>query len=228
MSFPDLRFTVTVLPLAGKFSVIDFSSSNCVHSQITDIGVLVDYRRAQMAEYFKQWHSINTVEACYEANMELLVPQPRFTLDSDWPILNDSSILAIYRTSKEDNIVNILISPGCVIKGRVENSVLSPGVHIAEQAVVRNSVVMGGASIGYHSMVDSCILDEGVNIGRFCYSGFGAGLLPGNPEITVIGKDVTIPDRTAIGRKCNVRPGLGPAAFGARRIIPSGTTLVHS
>ncbi len=377
------------LPLAGRFRVIDFSLSNCIHSQITDIAVLVDYQRAHMTEYLREWHSVNggtaslhvlpprvgsyagtadavyqnidylekqgndtvlilagdhvykmdyrkmiafhhmmkadatvgvvrvpieetrrfgtvtvdvegrimefiekssssrsnlasmgiyvfnkdllarrlgedarepgslhdfgyailprmvksdrvfayefngywrdigTIEAYYEANMELLVPQPRFSLNSDWPILSESSILPVCRAGKEGNIVNSLISPGCVIKGRVENSVLSPGVHVAEQAIVRNSVVMADVSIGYHSVVDRCILDESVNIGKFCYIGFGAGLLPGNLEITVLGKDVAVPDRTAIGRKCRVVPGLGPDAFGAR-LVPSGTTLVPS
>jgi glucose-1-phosphate adenylyltransferase len=177
-------------------------------------------------EFNSYWHDIGTIEAYYEANMELLVPRPRFTLNSDWPILHESNILTAC-TSKEGRVVNSLISPGCVINGRVENSVLSPGVHIAEQAFVRNSLVMADASIGYHSVVDGCIIDENVNIGKFCYAGFGSGLSPGNREITVLGKDVIVPDHTAIGRNCSVRPGLGPDAFGTR-LIPSGTTLVHS
>jgi glucose-1-phosphate adenylyltransferase len=178
-------------------------------------------------EFKGYWHDIGTVEAYYEASMELLVPQPRFTLYSHWPVLHESNILTVCTTNKEGSIVNSLISPGCIIKGHVENSVLSPGVHVAEQAVVRNSVVMAGSSIGYHSIVDRCIVDENVNIGKFCYVGFGAGLLPGNRETTVLGKDVTVPDRTAIGRHCSVRPGLGPDSFGTR-LIPAGTTLVRS
>jgi glucose-1-phosphate adenylyltransferase len=177
-------------------------------------------------EFKGYWHDIGTVKAYYEANMELLTLQPRFSLNSDWPILSESNILPVYRAIQGGSIVNSLISPGCVIQGHVENSVLSPGVHIAEQALVRNSVVMADTSIGYHSVVDGCILDEKVNIGNFCYIGFGAGLLPGNAEITVLGKDVTVPDLTAIGRKCIIRPGLGTAAFD-KRLIPAGTTMVH-
>ncbi len=186
---------------------------------------IVNIDRVFAYEFKGYWHDIGTVEAYYEANMELLMPQPRFTLDSDWPILNDSSILPVYRASKEGGIVNSLISPGCVIKGRVENSVLSPGVHVAEQAIVRNSVLMADTSIGYHSVVDRCILDERVNLGNYCYAGFGTGLFPGTPGITVLGNDVTVPDRTAIGRKCKVVPGLGPAAF-VSRLLPSGTMLL--
>jgi glucose-1-phosphate adenylyltransferase len=377
------------LPFAGEFRVIDFSSSNCIHSQIADVAVLVDYRHAQMSEYLRHWHSVSggttslhilpprvgsyagtadavyqnldylekqdndivlilagdhvykmdyrrmiafhhtmradvtigvvrvpteevhrfgtvtvdgenrvkefvekssrsrsnlasmgiyvfnkdlltrrlnedarepgsphdfgyailpqmvkndrvfayefngywrdigTVEAYYEANMELLVPQPRFSLNSDWPILSGSNMLPICRVNKEGNIVNSMISSGCAIEGRVENSILSPGVRVAEQAIVRNSVVMANASINYHSIVDRCVLDEGVNVGRFCCIGFGASLLPGDPQITVVGKNVTVPDRTTMGCKCRIMPGLGPAAFSAR-LVPAGTSLANS
>jgi glucose-1-phosphate adenylyltransferase len=178
-------------------------------------------------EFSGYWQDIGTMEAYYEANMELLVPRPRFTLDSDWPIFSESSMLPVCRANKEGNIVNSMISPGCIIKGHVENSVLSPGVYVAEQAVVRNSVVMADTHIGYHSVVDRCVLDERVNIGKYCYTGFGAGLIPGNWEITVLGKGVTVPDCTAIGRKCRVKPGLGPTAFNTG-LVPSGTNLVHA
>jgi len=178
-------------------------------------------------EFKGYWLDIGTIKAYYDANMELLAPRPPLSLNSGWPVLGENHTLPAVHTSQEGNIVNSLISPGCIIKGRVENSVLSPGVSIAPQALVQNSVIMAGTSIGYHSIVDGCILDEKVNIGNFCYIGFGAGLLPGNEEITVLGQGVTVPDRTAIGRQCRVRSGLGPAAFD-RRLVPSGTEMVDS
>lgn len=178
-------------------------------------------------EFKGYWHDIGTVEAYYEANMELLAPQPRFSLDSDWPVLGNSSILTRGRASQNGSVVNSIISPGCIIEGRVENSILSPGVYVAPQALVRNSVIMAGTSIGFHSIVDGCITDEQVNIGKYCYIGFGAALRPGNEAITVLGKNVTVPDRTAIGRNSSVRPGLGPEAFDTR-MIPSGTTLEYA
>ncbi len=178
-------------------------------------------------EYGGYWQDIGTMETYYEANMELLVSRPGFSLNSDWPILSESSRLPVCRANKEGNIVNSMISPGCIIEGRVENSVLSPGVHVAEQAIVKNSVVMADSRIGYHSIIDRCVLDERVNVGKFCYVGFGAGFVPGNWEITVLGKDVAVPDGTAIGRKCRVVPGFMPEAFGTR-VVPPGTTLIRS
>jgi glucose-1-phosphate adenylyltransferase len=175
-------------------------------------------------EFNGYWQDIGTVEAYYQANMELLVSRPRFSLDSNWPILGENNALPGLTESEDGNIVNSLISPGCIIKGRVENSILSPGVRVEEQAIIRNSVIMANASVGYHSVIDSCILDEGVHVGESCYIGFGSGLLPGNWDITVLGKDVMVPSHTAIGRKCKVLPKAVAGDFTAS-LIPAGTLV---
>lgn len=47
------------LPFAGSYRVIDFSLSNCVHSGIGEIGVLVDYQRDYLADYLARWHIVN-------------------------------------------------------------------------------------------------------------------------------------------------------------------------
>lgn len=175
-------------------------------------------------EFAGYWQDIGTIEAYYQANMELLVASPRFSLDSNWPVLSDYSALPIPQESKDGKVVNSLISPGCVIKGHVENSVLSPGVHVEEEAIVKNSVVMANTFVGYHSVADSCIIDEEVNIGKFCYLGFGRSLLPGECEITVIGKEVVVPSHTAIGRKCKVLPKAGLCDFSGS-LVPPGTIV---
>jgi glucose-1-phosphate adenylyltransferase len=185
---------------------------------------IVKHDRVFAYEFTGYWQDIGTVEAYYQANMELLTARPRFSLDSNWPVLSDYSALPMPRESEDGRVVNSLISPGCVIRGRVENSVISPGVHIEERAVVRNSVVMANTSIGYHSVVDSCILDEGVNIGKFCYLGFGGSLLSGNSDVTVIGKDVVVPGHTAIGRMCKVLPKAGLSDF-TGSMVPPGTIV---
>jgi glucose-1-phosphate adenylyltransferase len=178
-------------------------------------------------EFKGYWLDIGTVKAYYDANMELLPPRPRLSLDGTWPILRDNTLPPAYSVSRGGNIINSLISAGCVIRGRVENSVLSPGVRVAEHALVRNAIIMADTSIGYHSIVDGCILDERVIIGDYCYVGFGAGLQSGSAKITVLGSDVTVPDHTAIGRQCRVPAGLGPEAFDTR-LIPSGTAMAGS
>jgi len=56
-------------------------------------------------------------------------------------------------------------------------------------------------------VVDRCILDEEVNIGKFCYVGFGADSIRGCPNITVLGRDTIVPPGTAVGRNRRIDPG---------------------
>jgi acyl-[acyl carrier protein]--UDP-N-acetylglucosamine O-acyltransferase len=84
---------------------------------------------------------------------------------------------------------------------------------------------MANTLIGYSSAVDTCILDEGVTVGKFCYIGFGSVLLPGDWDITVLGKEVKVPPYTAICRKCKVMSRVGIGAF-STRLVPSGSTVV--
>ena len=167
------------------------------------------------------WWDIGTIEAHYRANMELTQEEPAFSLNGTWPILTRDNNVLPPKVSQGGNIKHSLISPGCVINGEVENSVLSPGVRVEEKAVIKNSVVMANTVIGKHSVVDRCILDEEVTIGEFCYIGFGESLISENWDITVLGRRVTVPPFTTVGRNCRILPDVGPADF-ATRTISSG------
>lgn len=176
-------------------------------------------------EFEGYWQDIGAIDAYYQANMELLTAQPRFTLDSNWPILSETTALPTHVAgSKHGHVVNSLISPGCTIEGYVENSVISPGVHVEEKAEIWNSVVMANGRIGYHSVVDKCILDEGVNIGENCYVGLGASLIPGDWDVTVVGKGAVIPPHIAVGRDCKIYPDVNVTDF-TTAAVPPGTTL---
>ena len=168
------------------------------------------------------WQDIGTIESYYQANMGLAAEVPSFSLDGAWPIFTSKAQLAEGTVSNQ--VKDSLISPDCVIKGQVENSVLSPGVRIEPEALVRKSVIMANCVIGRHSVVDRCILDEGVIIGEFCYVGFGASLMPGNCDITVVGSGAAIPPYTAIGRNCKIYPGVGPSDF-RTNAVPAGTVV---
>lgn len=168
------------------------------------------------------WRDIGNPRAYHEANRELILPERSLNLDNI-PIFTGDNQPPTIETHL-GSIENSLVSPGCTIKGQVENSILSPGVWVDEEAVVRDSVVMKNTFIGYHSVVDQCILDEDVNIGKFCYLGLEVAFTPGKPNITVVGKGVTVPSHTAIGRNCKIQPYAGPDDF-TGKVITSNTTL---
>jgi glucose-1-phosphate adenylyltransferase len=167
------------------------------------------------------WRDIGDVQAYYQANMELTRQVPPFSLEGRWPILTEDMSLLPPKISERGSVKHSLISPGCVIKGDVQNSILSPLVRVEEKAVIMNSVIMAETSIGEQSIVNCCILDEEVSVGGFCYVGFGASPVPGDWDITVLGKGVTVPTQTAIGRNCKLMPNVTPADFTTNVVPPN-------
>jgi glucose-1-phosphate adenylyltransferase len=153
------------------------------------------------------WQDIGTVESYYQANMRLLEEQPGLDFSDTRPVLTIEGGAGNSIANVPGKIANSLIGNGCIIDGYVENSILSPGVKIEEKAEVVNSIVMADTRIRFHSIIDRCILDEGVEIDRFCHIGFGTASLPKVNDITLVGKDVSLGPETAIGRKSKVMPG---------------------
>ncbi len=153
------------------------------------------------------WRDVGTIAAYYDTSMELTGSKPPFSLAGTWPILTCENTEPVQKFARGD-VQNSIIGQGCVIKGRVENSILSPGVLVDEQAVVKNSILMANVSVGLHSVVDSCIADEEVNIGKFCYVGFGSN--HHTAECTLIGKGASISSHTAIARGCKIMPYSNP------------------
>lgn len=177
-------------------------------------------------EFTGYWQDIGTPQAYYAANMELVCTQPRFSLDGTQPVLTQRLNLPPPYISDQAMVVNSLVSPGCVIKGYVENSILSPGVWVDEQAEVWNSVLMPNAFIGYHSVVDTCIIDERVSVGKLCYIGFGKSLRARDDDITVLGKGVNVPSHTVIRCNCTVLPYVNASSFRGD-LIASGSVLAQ-
>ncbi|MBI2868747.1 MAG: glucose-1-phosphate adenylyltransferase [Chloroflexi bacterium] len=165
------------------------------------------------------WRDIGNVDTYYQSNIELIYNPAPFSLNGEWPIMTTNMNLAPPSVTGGGKIINSLVSPGCVIKGTVENSVLSTGVRVEEDARITNSVVMANSFIGEHTLIDRSIIDEQVSIGKYCLVGYGAAM-PDENEITVIGKGVTVPNRTAIGRRCLVLPNVKAIDFTTSAVRP--------
>jgi glucose-1-phosphate adenylyltransferase len=178
---------------------------------------IVKQDRLYAYKYDGYWRDIGSIEAYYAANMELVDTKDPISFKNARSISTCNNSTYSLNTIPDDCVVNSIISPGCVIKGRVENSVLSPGVRVDEHAVIKNSVLLSNVSVGQFSVVESCIADEDVNIGMLSFVGFRNGRAsPSN--ITVLGKGVTIPAHTAIAQGCRLEPYSRPA-------IPITTTI---
>ena len=117
------------------------------------------------------WRDVGTLDAYYDANMDLISVHPVFNLyNRKWPTMTmiDGSLPPakfVYgeEHSRMGHAVDSFVSPGVIISGgEVYHSVISPGCYIHSWAQVTDSVVMDGCRIGRHAVVSKAILDKNV------------------------------------------------------------------
>ena len=198
---------------------------------------VVKERRDVRAFHFPgYWTDAGTVQAYWEASMSLLAENPALDLyDTDWTVLTRSMERAPVKVGPNAKVDGNLFSNGCRIDGIVEQSILSPGVYIAEGAVVRNSIVLHDTIIHPGAIVDRCILDKSVTIGAEARVGFGDDNtanheLPErlNTGLTIVGKDSIVPGKAEIGRNVVIHPGSREEAFGKKKKYVSGSSVGSS
>ena len=140
------------------------------------------------------WRDIGTPEAYYEANMEYLSSESIQVPYSSWPILTfGNNEINMHKVFPDDHVHNSLVGPGCIIKGRVQNSILSQGVIVEKHAVVKNSILMDNVFVADHSHVESCIIGQRATISQSCHIGEPDYSLSLPEHITVLGEDEVVP-----------------------------------
>ena len=107
------------------------------------------------------WRDVGTITSLWDANMDLLSSSKINLFDPDWPIYSRSPICPPHYAGPGSSISYSIVSEGCQIEGKVENSVLSPSVKIGKGASVFYSVVMPGAVIEDGAKVEYAIIGEG-------------------------------------------------------------------
>ncbi|MFB0505189.1 MAG: glucose-1-phosphate adenylyltransferase [Thermodesulfobacteriota bacterium] len=145
----------------------------------------------------KYWRDVGTVDAYWEANMDLVSITPQFNLyDFQWPIHTYYMPLPPAKTvhSERDRtgaVTNAIISGGCVVSGgRVENSILSPNVRIHSYAEVKDSIILEGVSIGRHARIRRAIIDKGISVPEGMEIGFN--LQADRKKFTVTDTDIVV------------------------------------
>jgi glucose-1-phosphate adenylyltransferase len=190
---------------------------------------MIDSYRVYAFPYRGYWVDVGTIEAYWQAHMDLLVDDPRLDLlDREWIIHTRSEERPPASIRDHATVGRSLITNGCLIEGTVEHSVLSPGVIVSRGAIVRHSIVMTDAVIEENAVVDHAILDKRVRVGAGtqigCDDDWAADVVSPYQGITVVGKNTPIPDNASIGRNCIVAADLGRDAFKTNQ-IPSNTII---
>ena len=124
-------------------------------------------------QFHGYWKDVGTISSLWEANMDLIGTSPNLSVnDKHFRIFSRNDAQPPQYHGANSLSVNSLISEGCKIYGRVENSVLSCGVIVEEGAVVKNSVIMSDVTVKkgariYSSIIDSeALIEENSTIGK--------------------------------------------------------------
>ncbi|MEO5877139.1 MAG: sugar phosphate nucleotidyltransferase, partial [Streptosporangiaceae bacterium] len=160
----------------GKAQVYDFARNKVPGATDRDRG---------------SWRDVGTVDAFYEAHMDLISVHPVFNLyNHEWPIYTGHEPLPPAKLVFDSGrAIDSMLSPGVIIAGgRAERSVLSPRVVLEAGAQVSDSVLMDSVRIGAGAIVRRAIIDKNVVVPP----GARIGVDPGDDRFTVTPEGVTV------------------------------------
>jgi glucose-1-phosphate adenylyltransferase len=127
------------------------------------------------------WRDVGTLEAYYEANIDLVSVSPIFNLyDEAWPIRTHQrqyppAKFVFAETGRTGTALDSIISSGCIVSGGVvKNSVLSPDVRVNSYSEVDNCILFSHVDVGRHCRIRKAILDRDVHVPEGTTIGFDA------------------------------------------------------
>lgn len=157
---------IPALTRAGRAAVYDFSRN------------IVPGQDARERGY---WRDVGTIDAYFAANMDLIAPVPVFNLyNAEWPVYTDQPPLPPAKISRGGSgeaalIDGSLLCQGSIVSGgRIETSIIGPGVFVDAGAHVTESILFPGVRIGPGARVHRTIVDKNVRLP----AGFQVGVDP--------------------------------------------------
>ncbi len=126
------------------------------------------------------WRDVGTLDAYYEATMDLVSVSPEFNLyDEQWPLRTEQPMyppakFVFAEGGRRMGVgVNSMVCAGCIVSGgRVVNSVLSPGVRVNSHSEVESSILFRNVTVGRHSRIRRTIIDSRVQLPEHTETGF--------------------------------------------------------
>ncbi|MEG0228801.1 MAG: sugar phosphate nucleotidyltransferase, partial [Lachnospiraceae bacterium] len=183
-------------------------------------------------EYNGYWKDVGTLGSYWEANMELIDIIPEFNLYEEfWKIYTNSDIIPPQYISEQSVIEKSVIGDGSEIYGEVHTSVVSSGVTLGKNSVVRDSIIMKDVTIGEGCVIDRAVIAEGTKVGNNVTLGIGSDT-PNKEKpnvyafgLVTIGENSVIPAEVQIGKNTAIS-GVTVKADYPNGVLDSGETLI--
>ncbi len=111
------------------------------------------------------WKDVGTIESLWQANLDMLDKNCRLNLnDRNWRIRSRTQNIPPHHIGSDAQISNSLINEGCIVNGKISNSVLFYGVEVKEGANITDSVLMPDVKVGKNVSINRTIIAEGTII----------------------------------------------------------------
>ena len=127
------------------------------------------------------WRDVGTLEAYYDANMDIVSVSPVFNLyDSEWPIRTHQrqyppAKFVFGEPGRTGTAIDSIVSAGCIVSGSsVKNSILSPDVRVNSYSEVDASILFSHVNVGRHCRIRRAILDRDVHVPEGTTIGYDA------------------------------------------------------
>jgi glucose-1-phosphate adenylyltransferase len=190
--------------------------------------MIIENMRVYAYPYGGYWIDVGTIDAYWEAHMDLIASPPSLNLnDRTWVIHTLSEERPPVHIHTGATVRNSLITDGSVVSegAVVENSILSPGVYVGPNAVVRESIVLTDTYIEAGAVVERCILDKIVVIGHNAHVGKIQEM--GELGITCVGKNTHVPAGYTVGSGVILGTDLRLEDFStySNKTVPNGTQI---
>lgn len=148
--------------------------------------MLKEFKKLYTYSFDGYWRDIGTIESIWETNMDLLRPDSGLDMYEDkWKIYTASTYSPAQYIGENAELDNSMISEGCIVKGKVKNSIVFTGAVVEEGAVVEDSLIMLDSVIKSGAHVKKAIICNRAAIGENVSVGDGE-------TIKVVGEDCII------------------------------------
>jgi glucose-1-phosphate adenylyltransferase len=165
----------------------DFGRDVIPHMLATGYRVYAHKYHDTNRKAFPYWRDVGTLDAFYQANMDLVAVEPELNLyDEDWPIrtLQPQSPPPKFvhasdgppGQARRGEALDSIVSPGCIVSGgHAIRSVLSPKVRVNSYAIVEDSILFEGVDVGRYCRVRRAIIDKDVKLPPYTVLGYDPG-----------------------------------------------------
>ncbi len=144
---------------------------NIIPETIKDIRVFAFSFQDENKKKKPYWRDIGTIDAYWEANMDLVNVDPQLNLyDESWPIHTyqgqyPPAKTVFFQAERTGLVLDSIICGACIISGgKVQHSILSPRVRINSYSEVIDSVLLEGVNVGRNARIRRAIVDKDVDI----------------------------------------------------------------